>query len=104
MVHACLRSGLRKEPILEIIRAVQDPVKDEGTRQMQMQLHMHMPPPPAPPPAPPSISAPPVLDHHEQPQEEGEEEEENEEAARVEGDLEYPKDVSARARGVFSAS
>lgn len=100
MVHACLRAGLRKEPILDIIRAVQDPVKDESARQMQMQFHMQMPPPPAPgppapPPAQPSISAPPALEHREQEEEEEEEEEEdNEEAARVEGDLEYPKDVS----------
>lgn len=96
MVHACLRAGLRKEPILDVIRAVQDPVKDEGTRQMQMQFHMQMPPPPPPPPhTQPSISAPPALDHHEHQQEEEEEDEDNdEEAARIEGDLEYPKDVS----------
>ncbi|KAH9917016.1 uncharacterized protein B0H18DRAFT_1036207 [Fomitopsis serialis] len=88
MVHACLRAGLRKEPIVDIIHAVQDPVKDENVRQMQMQLQMQMPPPAPPPQA--SISAPPVLEQPDEP----EEEEENEDATRVEGDLEYPKDVS----------
>ncbi|KZT73188.1 hypothetical protein DAEQUDRAFT_749097 [Daedalea quercina L-15889] len=104
MAHACLRAGLRKEPIIDIIRAVQDPVKDESIRQMQMQIHMQMPPPGPlpPPPAPASISAPPVLEQEEQ--EEEEEEEENDEAARVEGDLEYPKDPAEEYNEAWNAN
>ncbi|KAH9838455.1 uncharacterized protein C8Q71DRAFT_751363 [Rhodofomes roseus] len=98
MVHAALRAGLRKEPIVDIIHAVQDPVKDENVRQMQMQMQfqMQLPAPQAP------VSAPPVLEQQEQEPEE--EDEEKEDADHIEGDLEYPKDPTEEYNEAWNAN
>ncbi|EED82151.1 predicted protein [Postia placenta Mad-698-R] len=73
MVHASLRTGSRKETILEIIQAVQQGVPED-----------YAPFPPMP--------LPQQLEQPIRGEEEEEEEEDTQEAAQVEGDLEYPKD------------
>lgn len=69
MVRASLRAGLSKEAILDIIRAIQCGVPEDYVSIAHEQE--------GPPPA-----------------QEEEEEEDTEDAAQVEGDLQYPKDVS----------
>ncbi|KAI0926232.1 hypothetical protein AcW1_008450 [Taiwanofungus camphoratus] len=68
MVRACLRAGLRKESILDIVKSIQGGVSDNGVAPGEEEAGAA--------------------------EQEEEEEDENQDAAQVEGDLDFSKDKS----------